>query len=59
LQKVFNFIKQNVGCPSTAVMRNFRLMKRENDNILDTLVGRGMIDIRQEGKGRFLFPIGE
>jgi len=57
IQKVYNFVKNHNGCPSGAVMRNYRLSAREMKNILETLEGRGLVDIRQAGKGKSLWAL--
>jgi hypothetical protein len=59
VQKVAGYIQEHDGCASGVVMRNYKLSKRELDNILETLEGRGMIDIRRVGKGKFLWMVNE
>lgn len=56
--KVLKFIAANDGCPSGSVMRYFRLSAREMGNIMDTLEGRGLVDIRRDGKAKLLWSVG-
>ena len=59
LIKVLKFVTDHQGCPSGAVMRNYKFSAKQMANILDTLEGRGLIDIRTQGKGKLLWTIVE
>jgi hypothetical protein len=56
-QRVYRFVRENDGTPSGVVMRRFKLSAREMHNILETLDGRGMIDIRKAGKAKMLWVV--
>lgn len=59
VQKVYKWITEHEGSPSGAVLRNYKLSARDARNIFETLEGRGMIELRKQGRGHTLWVVGE
>jgi hypothetical protein len=56
--KTLKFVTNHDGCAKGDVMRHYRFSAREMTNVLDTLEGRGQLDIRREGKAQRLWLVG-
>ena len=55
--KTLAYVAANNGCHKGAVMRHFHFSARDMNNILDTLEGRGQLDIRRDAKASVLWAV--
>lgn len=57
LDRILEYIRDNPGVMRGQVMQMFRLMKRDTDDILNTLADRGLIKQVKVGRGTSLIPM--
>jgi hypothetical protein len=56
LQKLLKSVKNKPGVTKSELMQNHKLWARDIDNILETLIQRGDIRIKKEGRGIRIWP---
>jgi len=57
LDNVFAAIKKEPGILRGKIMQHYHLVRREMDEVQNTLEDRGQIRIDRKGKAQYLFPI--
>lgn len=57
MEKIVKTIAKHPGCTKTYLMRVHRLTSKEMSEIIDTLLGRGLVQVKREGKGLFFWSV--
>ena len=57
LDKVIEHISDSPGCTKSSIMLRWRLSSREMKEIMETLEGRGLVEIQRKGKITKFYPI--
>jgi len=57
LQRILRAIKSKPGISKSEIMQNYKLWARDVDPILETLMQRGEVHVKKEGRGIRVWPV--